>query len=152
MPVPMARMFGSKMMSAGSMPACLVRARRRGGRSRPCARSRLGLAGLVEGHDHHARAVAADGARLGEEVGLAFLQADRVGDPLALQHLRPASMTLHFELSTITGIRAISGSAREQVEERGHGPLAVEHALVHVHVEDVGAPATWSSATSTALA
>ena len=31
--------------------------------------------------------------------------------PLPARHFSPASITLHFELSTITGTRAISGSA-----------------------------------------
>ena len=39
------------------------------------------------------------------------------------------------------GTRAISGSVAMQVEERRHRLLAVEHALVHVDVEDVGAAA-----------
>ena len=40
----------------------------------------VGLADLVERHHHHAGAVALHGARLGQEVGLALLQADRVDD------------------------------------------------------------------------
>ena len=39
------------------------------------------------------------------------------------------------------GMRATSGSVAMQVQERGHRRLAVEHALVHVDVEDVGAAA-----------
>jgi hypothetical protein len=31
--------------------------------------------------------------------------------PLPCRHFRPASITVHFELSTITGTRAMSGSA-----------------------------------------
>jgi hypothetical protein len=44
----------------------------------------LGLPLLVEGHDHHTAAEAPDLARLGEEVLLALLEADRVHHPLAL--------------------------------------------------------------------
>jgi hypothetical protein len=43
---------------------------------------------------------------------LAFLQADAVGDALALQAFQPASITLNLLLSTITGTRAMSGSRR----------------------------------------
>ena len=62
---------------------------------RDLALDRVGLALLVEGHHDHAGAVAADGPRLVQEVGFAFLQADRVDDRLALHALqaRPRSPT-----------------------------------------------------------
>ncbi len=37
------------------------------------------------------------------------------------------------------GTRAMSGSAASRLRKARHGLLAVEHALVHVHVEDVRA-------------
>ena len=48
-------------------------------------------------------------------------------------------MTLHLELSTMIGTLAIDRIGRDQVEEPGHRLLAVDQALVHVDVEDVGA-------------
>ena len=48
----------------------------------------VGLAVLVEGHHHHRRAVTADQLRLAHELLLAFLEADRVDDALALQALQ----------------------------------------------------------------
>ena len=39
------------------------------------------------------------------------------------------------------GMRAISGSVAIRFRKRGHRLLGVEHALVHVDVEDVGAAA-----------
>ena len=48
-------------------------------------------------------------------------------------------MTLHFELSIMIGTLAMVGLGRDQVEEPGHGRLAVDHSLVHVDVDDVGA-------------
>ncbi len=41
---------------------------------------RLGLALLVEGHDHHGRAVSAGEARLAQELGLALLERQGVDD------------------------------------------------------------------------
>jgi hypothetical protein len=35
-------------------------------------------------------------------------------------HLSPASITLHLELSIMIGMRAISGSVGDQVQERAH--------------------------------
>ena len=48
----------------------------------------VGLARFVERHHDHRRAVAADGLRLVQEIGFAFLEADRVDDRLALHALR----------------------------------------------------------------
>ena len=50
-------------------------------------------------------------------------------------------MTDHFELSIMIGSRAISGSVAMKFRNVGHRLLGVEHALVHVDVEDVGAAA-----------
>ena len=41
----------------------------------------------------------------------------------------------------MNGTRAISGSVRDVVEEVGHRLLGIEHALVHVDVDQVGAAA-----------
>jgi hypothetical protein len=38
--------------------------------------------------------------------------------PLPCRHLSPASITLHLEESTITGIRAMSGSAMIRFKKR----------------------------------
>ena len=54
-------------------------------------------------------------------------------------HLRPASITENFEELIINGTRAMSGSDSDQLEEGGHRLLGVEQALVHVHVDDLGA-------------
>ena len=48
-------------------------------------------------------------------------------------------MTLHLELSIMIGTRAISGSPAISLQEAHHRRLAVEHRLVHVDVDDLGA-------------
>ena len=48
-------------------------------------------------------------------------------------------MTDHFELSTMIGTRRDLGLGGDQVQKLGHGRFAVEHAFVHVDVDDVGA-------------
>ncbi len=141
MPVAMARMFGSKMMSVGSKPAGLGQQLVRALADRHLARDGFGLALLVERHDDDRGAVLADQPRLGEEVGLAFLHADRVDDGLALHALqarlddRPLRAVDHERHARHFGL------GRQVVQERRHRMLGVEHALVHVHVEDVGAAA-----------
>ena len=66
---------------------------------------RIGLAGLVEGHDNGGGAIAQDAPRMLEEGRFALLQADRVDECVALVGLSPASITGHFEESIITGTR-----------------------------------------------
>ena len=56
-------------------------------------------------------------------------------------HFRPARITDHFELSTIDGNAGDLRLGRDVVQELGHGVLRVEHAFVHVHVDQVGAAA-----------
>ena len=48
-------------------------------------------------------------------------------------------MTSHLEESTITGHPADVGLAGDELEEAVHGRDAVDHALVHVDVDDLRA-------------
>ena len=48
-------------------------------------------------------------------------------------------MTSHLEESIITGTRLMSGSAGDQLGEAVHRRDAVDHALVHVDVDDLRA-------------
>ena len=52
---------------------------------------------------------------------------------------RPASMTDHLDESIMNGHAGDVRLGGEQVQEAGHGRLRVEHALVHVDVDDLGA-------------
>ena len=68
------------MMSAGSTSGLLGQQAIGALADLDLARDGVGLPLLVERHDDHRRAVAPHRARLGEEVGFAFLEADRVDD------------------------------------------------------------------------
>ena len=94
---------------------------------------------LVERHDDHGGAVAADEAGVAPERLLALLQADRVHDGLALQALQPRLD--HVPLRAVEHDRQLRDVrlGREEVQEPRHRGDAVEHPLVHVHVEDVRA-------------
>ena len=94
---------------------------------------------LVEGHDHHRGAVAADEARLAPELLLPLLEADGVHDPLSLQALEPRLQ--HGEPRAVQhdgepGDLRLRG---DEVQEGGHRLLGVEEPLVHVHVQNVRA-------------
>ena len=108
---------------------------------RDLALDRVRLAHLVERHDDDAGAEALDDARLVQEVGFAFLEADRVDDALALHALetglddRPPGTVDHHRHARNLWL------GRDVTEERRHGLLGVEHALVHVDVDQVGAVA-----------
>ena len=108
---------------------------------RHLARDGVGLAGLVEGHDDDAGAVALDQLGLVQEVGFAFLQADRVDHALAL-HALQAGLD-HRPLGAVDHHRHAGdlGLGGDVVQERRHGLLGVEHAFVHVDVDQVGAAA-----------
>ena len=100
---------------------------------------RVGLAVLVEGHHHGRRAVPPAQPRLAQELLLALLEADRVDDAAALELPQPGlehgppGAVHHDRHGGDVGLRG------EPAQEAGHGGDAVEHRLVHVHVEDHGA-------------
>ena len=58
---------------------------------------------------------------------------------LPCTHFSPASITANFDESTITGTRAMSGSAAMRLRKVDHRLLGVEQALVHVDVDDLRA-------------
>jgi len=101
----------------------------------------LGLPALVEGHDDGGGPVAAHLPRLLEEVGLPLLQRDRVDDALPLRRLQPRLD--HLPARGVDHQRQASDLrlGGQQVQEGPHGGDGVEHPLVHVHVEQVGAAA-----------
>ena len=139
MPVAIAKMFGSKMMSSGGKPT-LARQQVVGALADlDLALERVGLALLVEGHHDRRGAVAAHELRLAQELGLAFLQRDRVDDGLAL-HALEARLD-HVPLRRVDHHRHARdvGLGGDQVQELHHRRLRVEHRLVHVDVDDLRA-------------
>ena len=48
-------------------------------------------------------------------------------------------MTVHVDESIMTGTVLMSGSAAMRLQEAGHRRDRVEHRLVHVHVDELGA-------------
>ncbi len=99
----------------------------------------VGLAFFVKGHHHGGRAVAAHQLGLALELVHALFHADRVDDALAL-HAAQAGLD-HAPLGAVDHDRHARniGLAGDQVQETHHGGLAVEHGLVHVDVDDLGA-------------
>ena len=98
-----------------------------------------GLPFFVERHDHHGMSQVADRPGLPQKHFFAFLQTDGIGDALALQAFEAGLE--HLEARGIHHDRhaADAGFGGQQVQEPPHDRLAVEHALVHVDVDDVGA-------------
>ena len=103
------------------------------------ARERVGLPLFIECHDHDGGAMPAHDARLFDEFLLAFLQRDRIDDRLAL-HAFEASLD-HLEFRGIDHDRHARdvGLGRDQIEEILHGAGGVEHALVHVDIDNLRA-------------
>ena len=99
----------------------------------------VGLALLVEGHHDRGGAVLAAQAGLLAELVLALLHGDRVDDRLAL-HAAQAGLD-HLPLGGVDHHRhpADVGLAGDQLGEAVHRRDAVDHPLVHVDVDDLGA-------------
>ena len=139
MPVATAKMLGSKMMSAGREADALGEQAVGAFADRELALGRLGLPLLVEGHDDHGCAVALHQPGLLEEGLLPLLEADGVDHRLARDGPQagldggPVGGIDHHRHPRDVGL------GRDQVEEAGHGGLAVQHPLVHVDVDDLGA-------------
>ena len=99
----------------------------------------LGLAVLVEGHDHDRGAVAMGQARLAQELLLALLERDGVDDGPTLRGAQAGLDDRPLGRVDHEGHAGDVRLGREQAHEAGHGRLRVEHALVHVDVDDLGA-------------
>ena len=99
----------------------------------------VGLALLVERHDHDRRAVPPHAPGVLDEALLAVLQAQAVHDRLALDALE--SRLDDLELARVDHDRhpADGGLGRDQVEEAAHLLARLEQPVVHVDVDHLGA-------------
>ena len=104
------------------------------------ALERVGLALFVEGHDHDGGAVARRpcAPRRRNLSSPSFIEIE-LTTPLPCRHFRPASITSNFEESTITGTRAMSGSAATRLRNSTIALLRIEQAFVHIDVDDLRA-------------
>ena len=99
----------------------------------------VGLAFLVKGHDDSGRAIALDQTRLAFEFVQTLFHADGVDNAFALyaaqtrfDHLPLGGINHHWHFGNVR-------LARHQIEKFDHGRLAVEHGLVHIHINDLRA-------------
>ena len=124
-------------LEAGALGEQFVRALT----DRDLAIDRVGLSSFVERHHDDACAIAADELGLLQKIVLAFFEADRVDDRLALDA---------FEAGEDDGpLRAVDHDRQPRdfrlggdvVQELGHRPLRIQHPFVHVHVDQVRAAA-----------
>ena len=96
------------------------------------------LAVLIEGHDHDGGAVAHAVTGTLEELLLAFLQADGVHHCLALYAAQAGFDDLPFGGINHDRNAGDVGFRGDQIEERHHDVLRIQHALIHVDVDDLG--------------
>ena len=106
---------------------------------RELALGRLGLTRLVERHDDNGGAVAQHLASVLQERPLAFLHADGVHHRLALHAFQARLDDRPFRRVDHDRHARDVRLGGDEVEEGRHGLLGIEHALVHVDVEHVGA-------------
>ncbi len=98
-----------------------------------------GLALFVEGHDDDGGAVLQNGCGVLAELLFAFFERDGVDDSLALQALQASLDDLPLGGVDHEGDLGDLGLAGQQLQIARHGGDAVDHALVHADVDDVGA-------------
>ena len=100
---------------------------------------RVGLAPFIKGHHDHRRAVTANQLALCDEFLFAFLETDRVDDSLALH--ASESRFDHFPLRAVDHHRHARDIrfAGNQTKKFLHRRFGIEHALVHVDVDDLRA-------------
>ncbi len=99
----------------------------------------VGLSRLVERHHDRRRAVAADEARLTQELGFAFLDRDRVDDRLALDALEAGLDHLPLRRVDHHGHARDVGLGCDETQEADHRRFRIEHRLVHVDVDHLRA-------------
>ena len=127
------------MMSSGGKPTSSTRMRIGALADADLFLVGRGLPLLVKGHDHHRRAILEHRRSILAKLHFAFLERDRVDDALALQALEPGLDDLPFGGVHHEGDLGNLGLAGQQLQIARHGGDAVDHALVHADVEDVGA-------------
>ena len=137
MPVAMAKMLGSKMMSWGGEADIFGEYPVGTLADGDLALDGVGLAALVEGHDDDGGAVSPDDARLPDELVLALLEGDGVDDALALEALESGLDDVEAGAVHHDGDAGDVGLGGEELEVALHGCLGVEHTFVHVDVEDL---------------
>ena len=99
--------------------------------------SGVGLAFFIERHHNHRCAIAARKFRVMNELCFAFLQTDGVDDGLALHAFQP-----RLDYRPLAGIDhdrhlADIRFGGDQVQERYHGLLRIQHGFIHVDVDDL---------------
>ena len=99
----------------------------------------IGLPGLIKSHDHHRRPVGTAQARVMQEGFLALFQGNRVHHRLALNAFQPGLDHLPFRGIDHDRHPGDIGFRGDQVQVIDHGLFAVDQALIHVDVDDLGA-------------
>ena len=150
MPVATASTFGSKMMSSGGQAGLLGEQVVGPAADLHLPLGGVGLALLVEGHDHRAGAVAPDRPACSRNGSSPSLRLIELTTPLPCTHLSPASSTLHRELSIITGMRATSGSVAIRFRNVVIACSPSSRSASMLTSSRLAPPRTWSSATFTA--
>ena len=96
---------------------------------------------FVESHHYGASTVAAHSTSLLEELGLALFQADGIDEGFALDALQTGFENAPFGAVDHDRHARNLGFGAYEIQKRGHRLLGVEHAFVHVDVDDVCAVA-----------
>ena len=103
------------------------------------ARERVGLPALVERHHDDRGAISPNESRLAQKFLLARLERDGVHHALALGAFQPGFEHAPFRAVDHEGHARDLRLAPDQVQKPRHGRFGIEHALVEIDVDEVGA-------------
>ena len=98
---------------------------------------RVRLSGFVKGHHHDSSTIATTESGFLQKVCFAFLQADRVDDALALDILQATFKHLPFGRVDHDRDAADVRLRRDQTQKFLHRRQRVQHAFVHIDVDDL---------------
>ena len=99
----------------------------------------IGLSLFVESHDHHGRPHLLDFAGVLQKQLFALFEADGVDDGLALQASEGGRDDLPFRRIDHHGDAVDVGVGDDEVQEVDHLVTGIEHGIVHVDVDNLGA-------------
>ena len=97
----------------------------------------IGLANFIKGHHDHCCAIGFADKRLFNKFFFSLFHRDGVHNTPALYTFQPRFNDLEFGTIDHDGDAGNIRFALQEVEVSGHGTHAIQHGIVHIHVQDL---------------
>ena len=99
--------------------------------------NRVGLTFFIKRHDNHSRPITAQHFCLCDKGFIAFFQADRVDDPLALKTFKPGLNDIPFRTVDHDRHTRDVWLGSDQIDEFDHRRFSIKHGIIHVDIDDL---------------